>query len=100
MVNFLKRDKAILVLKELLETCVGLDGQYLELSAPCRSTKILGGYQIVIHATLDKKTKDQIEKILTKHQLTHQEGNLWKTKHGKTEPDTFIIFKTTPKNHN
>jgi hypothetical protein len=94
----LKREEAIFVLKELLDACNGLDGHYLELSNPCASIEAVGGYQIVIHATLDKKTKEQIQKILAKHGLSCQEGTLWKTKRSKTEADTFIIYKDNVKN--
>jgi hypothetical protein len=94
-VNFLKRKEALSVLKEVLENCKSLDGHYFELSAPCASTQTVGGYQIVIHATLDEKTKNVIQAILTKYQLGYQEGSLWKTRQSKnkTAPDTFIIYK-------
>lgn len=95
---FLKREEAILVLKEFFDNCTGLDGHYFELSPPCGSTPSDKGYQIVIHATLDKKTKEQIQKILVKNDLAYQEGTMWKTKRSKTEPDTFIIYKIKPKN--
>ena len=95
----MKREEAISVLRELLDNCIGLDGHYLELSNPYASTESIEGYQIVIHTTLDKKTKDQIQQILVKHELAFQEGNLWKTKRAKTEPDTFIIYKANAKKH-
>ena len=94
----MKREEAISVLKELLDNCVGLDGHYLELSNPYASTESVEVYQIVIHAPLDKKTKDQIQQILVKHELAYQEGNLWKTKRSKTEPNTFIIYNAKAKN--
>jgi len=94
----LNRKEAILVLKELFESCTGLDGHYFELSPPCGSTTSNGGgYQIVIHAALGKKTKDQIQKMLVNHNLAFQEGTMWKTKRSKTEPDTFIIYRAKPK---
>ena len=92
----LKREEAILVIKELFDNCTGLDGHYFELSPPCGSA-FDKGYQIVIHATLDKKTKEQIQKLLVKHDLAYQEGTMWKTKRSKTEPDTFIIYRIKPK---
>ena len=88
----MKREIAILVLKELLDNCMGLDGHYFELSPPCGSAASVGGYQIVIHARLDQKTKTKIQTILVKHGLAFQEGTMWKTKRSKTEPDTFIIY--------
>jgi hypothetical protein len=92
----LKREEAILVLKEILDKCVGLDGHGFELVSPSAPT---AGYQIVIKGILDQETKQHIQTILTKHQLTGQTGNIWKTKHSpnKTEPDTLIIFKTKNK---
>jgi len=92
----LKRDEAISVLKELLDTCIGLDGHGLELIG---SNAPLPGYQIIIKGVLDEETKQQINVILTKHQLKNQMGNLWKTKHSlnKTEPDTLVIFKPQKK---
>jgi hypothetical protein len=88
----LKRDEAISVLKELLDNCAGLDGHGLELIA---SNALTSGYQIIVKGVLDEETKQRIDVILTKHQLTSQMGNLWKTKHSlnKTEPDTLILFK-------
>ncbi len=93
----MKRKEAISVLKELLDNCIGLDGYYFELIPPCVSTTSVGGYQIVIHSALEKTTKKKIEKILLKHDLAFQEGTLWKTKRSKSEPDTFIIYKSKPK---
>jgi hypothetical protein len=88
----LKRDEAISVLKELLDNCTGLDGHGLELIA---SNALTSGYQIIIKGVLDEETKQHVSLILTKHQLTSQMGNLWKTKNSlnKTEPDTLILFK-------
>jgi hypothetical protein len=88
----LERVEAITVLKELLDSSIGLDGHGLELTAPSDSAF---GYQIIIKGTLDDETKHHIQNILSKHQLTSQTGNLWKTKHSsnKTEPDTLIIYK-------
>ncbi len=88
----LKREEAISVLKELLDTCKGLDGHGLELTAPNTPTS---GYQIIIKGVLDQETKQHIQDIITKHLLTHQTGNIWKTKRSlnKIEPDTLIIYK-------
>ena len=93
----LKRQDAISVLKELLDKCTGLDGHYFELSPPCNPKPAMDGYQIVIHASVDQKTKQQIKAILVKHELAYQEGTMWKTKRNKTEPDTFIIYKAKQK---
>ncbi len=54
----MKREEAILVLKELFEKCTNLDGHYLELMPPNASTMLSGGYQIQIKATLDEETRD------------------------------------------
>lgn len=94
----MKREEAISVLKELLDNCSGLDGHYLELAPPVTPSST-GGYQIIITKALDEKTKNSMQAILTKHQLAHQSGTMWKTKHtmNKTEPDTFIIYRATQK---
>jgi hypothetical protein len=93
----LKREEAISVLKELLDNCNGLDGHYLELSPPNAPAFMIGGYQIIIGKALDEKTKNCIQGILKKYQLTYQIGSIWKTKRSKDrEPDTFIIYR--PKN--
>jgi hypothetical protein len=91
----LKRQEAILILKELLDNCTGLDGRSLELIAP---NSPACGYQIIIKGILDQETKQHTQNIIVKHQLTSQSGTLWKTKRSlnKTEPDTLIIYK--PKN--
>jgi hypothetical protein len=46
LVDSLKREEAIAVLKELLDNCQGLDGHYLEL-APPSAPSTTGGYQII-----------------------------------------------------
>jgi hypothetical protein len=86
----LKREEAICVIKELLDSAIGLDGRGLEL-APISSA---GNYQIVIRGILDEKTNAVISAIVAKHQLTIQTGNIWKTRHTqKEQPDTLIIYK-------
>ena len=63
----MKREEAILVLKELLDNCVGLDDHYLELVPPSTSTPITAGYQIIIRNVLDKETINCIQGILMKY---------------------------------
>jgi hypothetical protein len=91
----LKREEAILLTKEILDKCVGLDGHGFELVPPIPPT---AGYQIIIKGILDQETKQHVQTILTKHQLTSQTGSFWRTKRSpnKTEPDILIIYK--PKN--
>jgi len=92
----LKREEAISIIKELLDNCLGLDGHYLELAPPNTPTSNVEGYQIIIGKALDEKTKNCIQEIMMKNQLTCQEGSMWKTKRSKNrEPDTFIIYKPT-----
>jgi hypothetical protein len=79
----LKREEAILVLKELFEKCTNLDGHYLELLPPNASTKMSGGYQIEIKATLDEETRTCMQDILIKYQLTIK----------IQEEDSFIIYR-------
>jgi hypothetical protein len=95
----LRREEAISVLKELLDNCIGLDGHYFELASPNAPTATKGGYQIIIKGAFDQETKKCIQDILMKHQLTYQVGSMWKTKRStnKTDPDTFIIYKPSPK---
>jgi hypothetical protein len=95
----LRREEAISVLKELLDYCAGLDGHYFELAPPNAPTSAKEGYQIIIKGALDQETIKFIQEMLVKHQLTCQIGSMWKTKHStnKTDPDTLIIYKPTPK---
>jgi hypothetical protein len=86
---FLKREEAILVLKELFEKCTNLDGHYLEMIPPNASSRLSGGYQIQIKATLDEETRTCMQDVLMKNQLTIK----------ITEPDAFIIYRPTSK-HN
>jgi len=91
----LKREEAISVLKELLDSCSGLDDHSLELASPNALTSTSGGYQIIIGKPLDEKTRNCMQDILTKHQLIYQAGSIWKTKRSiNKDPDTFIIYKT------
>jgi hypothetical protein len=90
----LKREEAITILKELLDHCLGLDGHFLELASPNAVTSNVGRYQIIIGKTLNQKTKNCIQGIIMKHQLTYQAGSIWKTKRSKDkEPDTLIVYK-------
>jgi hypothetical protein len=91
----LKREEAISVLKELLDSCTGLDGHSLELMPTNGTTQKMGWYQIIIRTALDEKTRNCIQDILMKHQLTCQIGSMWKTKHSikRADPDTLIIYR-------
>jgi len=94
----LKREEAIADIKELLDTCMGLDGHSLELAPPNAPASMVGGYQIIIRTALDEETKKCIQDITTKYQLAYQTGSLWKTKRSiNKEPDAFIIYR--PKNN-
>jgi hypothetical protein len=79
----LKRDEAILVLKELFEKCTNLDGHYLELMPPNASTMLSGGYQIQIKTILDEETRTCMQDILMKYQLTIK----------VEEENSFIIYR-------
>jgi hypothetical protein len=79
----LKREEAILVLKELFEKCTNLDGHYLELLPPGASKKMSGGYQILIKTTLDEETRTCMQDILMKNHLTIK----------VEEKDSFTIYR-------
>jgi hypothetical protein len=66
----LKRDEAILVLKDLFDKCTNLDGHYLEVLPPNASKDVSLGYQIQIKATLDEETRTCMQDVLMKYQLT------------------------------
>jgi hypothetical protein len=78
----LKREEAILVLKELFDKCTNLDGHYLEVIPPNASKDISMGYQIQIKATLDEETRTCMQDVLMKYQLTIK----------IEEEDSFIIY--------
>ena len=80
---FLKREEAILVLKELFEKCTNLDGHYLELLPPEASKKMSGGYKIQIKATLDEVTRNCMQDVLMKNHLTIK----------IEEEDSFTIYR-------
>ena len=79
----MKREEAILVLKELFEKCTNLDGHYLEIIPPNSYTQMSGEYQIQIKATLDEETRTCMQDILMKYQLTIK----------IQEEDSFIIYR-------
>jgi hypothetical protein len=79
----LKREEAILVLKELFEKCTSLDGHYLEIIPPNASKDMSRGYQIQIKATLDEETRTCMQDVLMKYQLTIK----------VEEEDSFIIYR-------
>jgi len=95
----LKREEAIVVLKELLDYCQGLDAHSLELAPTNLSEAKLGGYQIIIRGILDEEDKKRIQDILARHQLSWQIGNIWRTKRSvnKADPDTFIVYRAKGK---
>jgi hypothetical protein len=78
----LKREEAILVLKELFDKCTNLDGHYLEVIPPKASKDMSLGYQIHIKATLDEETRTCMQDVLMKYQLTIK----------VEEEDSFIIY--------
>lgn len=67
---FLKREEAILVLKELFEKCPFLDGRYLALMPAEPPTLMSQKYQILIKTSLDEETRNCMQDILIKYQLT------------------------------
>jgi hypothetical protein len=93
----LRRDEAVLVLKRLLDSCVGLDGCGLELAPPSSLSANGAGYQIVVRGVLDGETKKQLDGVVAEFGLAYQVGTMWKTRRSiNKEPDTIIIYK--PKN--
>ncbi|HSV50154.1 MAG TPA: hypothetical protein VLH35_07535 [Candidatus Acidoferrales bacterium] len=90
----MKRTEAVEVIAELLQSCPALDGHPITLTAP-NPTITTSGYQIIIYLSLDETTKKNIQDTATKHGLTCQIGNLFRTKRSinKDEPDTCIIYK-------
>jgi len=95
----LKRKEAIVVLKELLDYCEGLDEHSLELASSNSNRAESGGYQIIIRGTLDEESKRQIQNIITKHQLSWQVGSMWRTRQSanRASPDTFIVYRSKDK---
>jgi hypothetical protein len=89
----LKRKEAVALLKELIDSCPGLDGHPLEITPPNIAKSTGEGYQVLIVKALDQETKNCVISIVTQHQLAYQMGIMWKTRSTKTEPDTFIIYK-------
>ena len=79
----MKREEAILVLKELFEKCTTLDGHYLELIPPNASTMMSGGYQIQIKTVLDEETRNCMQDVLVNYHLTIK----------VPDEQTFIIYK-------
>ena len=88
MVFCLKREEAIIVLKELFDQCTTLEGHYLELLPPDASNLLSGGYQIVIKTTLDEVTRNCMQDVLIKYHLTIK----------IPDAQTFIIYKPLQKN--
>jgi hypothetical protein len=95
----LKREEAVSLVKELLDSCLGIDGHPVEITPPNPAAANVQGYQIIVRGAIDEATKKQIQETAAKHQLSIQIGNFWRTKRtmNKSEPDILIIYK--PKNH-
>jgi hypothetical protein len=79
----LKREEAILVLKELFEKCTFLDGYYLALMPAGYAGLISKGYQILIKTSIDEETRNCMQDILIKYKLTIK----------IQEEETFIIYR-------
>ena len=79
----MKREEAILVLKELFEKCTFLDGHYLALMPAGYASTMSKGYQILIKTPLDEETRNCMQDILMKNKLTIK----------VKEQDTFIIYR-------
>ena len=79
----MKREEAILVLRDLFEKCTNLDGHYLEVIPPNASKDISLGYQIQIKAALDEETRTCMQDVLMKYQLTIK----------VEQEDSFIIYR-------
>jgi hypothetical protein len=63
LVLFLKREEAILILKELFEKCTDMDGRYMSLVPPTSVEPIAHGYQIHIRAGLDILTEKMSARV-------------------------------------
>ncbi len=68
----MKRDEAILVVKELFDNCTYLDGKFLSIVAPTSIEPTPSGYQIHIKANLDSLIEACIRETLDRHDLTMQ----------------------------
>ncbi len=79
----MKREEAILILKELFEKCTFLDGRYLALMPPNATTLMSKGYQILIKTPLDEETRICMQDVLMKNHLTIK----------IIEEDSFIIYR-------
>jgi hypothetical protein len=90
----LNRVEAVSVIKELLDCCIGLDGQTIQLTPPIAAG---GGYQIMLVGTFDQVTITCVQATAKKHGLALQMGNIWKTKRTTNiQPNTLIIYKMPP----
>jgi hypothetical protein len=68
----LKREEAILVLKELFEKCTDMDGRYMSLVPPTSVLPIAHGYQIHIKTGLDIITEKCMQDVIDSHNLAMQ----------------------------
>ncbi len=96
----MKRTEATEIIKEIIDSCQGVDGHPITLIAPNTATPQTDGYQVVINLALNDETKRCIQQIAARHKFACQIGSLFRTKRSinKDEPDTCIIYK--PKSPN
>jgi hypothetical protein len=78
----MKRDEAILFLKEVLDKCTLLDGQYFCLTPPNLASKLSKGYQIHMMNPIHSDDLVCMDEILGRHGLLL-----------KIEKDLTIIYK-------
>jgi hypothetical protein len=63
----LKREEAVLLLREMFEKCTLFDGNYLSLMPPNSAGLLSEGYQIHLKIPIDKQTQDCMKQISEKY---------------------------------
>jgi len=78
----MRRDEAVAFLKEVMSSCANMSPDSVTLSHAQSADSEIVGYQVHIKTVLDKKTKQQVQKIAEKHSVDL-----------KQEKDELVVYK-------
>lgn len=63
----MKREEAVLILKEMFAECTLFNGHYLALMPPDSAGLLSKGYQVHLKIPIDKETQDCMQRVAKKY---------------------------------
>ena len=65
----LKREEAVLILKEIFDKCTLYDGSWVALMPPNSANILAHGYQVHLKVPLDEQSRSCMQDVLQKYEL-------------------------------